>query len=364
MGDIEHSFLVYSHSFTTTFKIQQFKESPIDSLRYDLSPNEYHQVCLGIKGDGNGSRNKGYVTFFLNEKIYREKINKCQRVVCTFIANVLDAEGEKRFPCTIHMATIHPLRHRRENEARYIERSTILNSVSEYLVKDTLTVIVEGNFSVYVVYTNNKLWKYEIIYRSFQVKQLDRGLEVSLYKRSAHACFLSAYSKVFRSMWGAPMRENSEECYLIRTEEIPAFLCMLAYIVTDVLVMYQLSVFDLYKIAHIYDIKNLLIKCRERIKKDPHLDPRPILKFAAFYNDEELTEFAESEIRKRSLCDEPHTELSDACDIGPVRCNVIKSEDDFKKCLQNICDLLEEGYYTCPQVNLIIPKLEFFDFYY
>lgn len=389
MDDAENPDLLHHDGFSAKFKIEEFKESPIPTEYYHYALWHHKlwykflagHVYLSVQGDGTTLVNKGYLTFDIKSVVRKECDYLPPILVCNFIASVLDVNGEKWFSQTIHFELVfetdtYKNGYETTDEERYIKRSCILNNCSEYLVNDTLTVIVEGTITEYAGQMRGPCFPCEFDFHAhdFRVKELVEGVEVSLLKDSGYKISLMKHSKVFRSMWDVPMRENSENCSVIRNEEIPAFLCMLFFLETRELILYKTTVFDLYKIGHIYDIQIVLQKCREHIGENLLQIASRILNFADFYNDTELKKIVVSNLEKHQdeiqYCD-PTCEVVDdyGCNISPVCSNLIKTKNDFELYISMLYRLFHMDSYRFSRKSSQVEQSEtavnrdFFSFY-
>lgn len=344
--------LIHRSNFRKEYELWNFKKAPLCIKYKCLYANIDFGFEIAVLGMGTLPPNFDYVVLRIRHS--KAKFISLPRIVnYTCIMSVLDINGKERFPCTITYSF------RMENseysnrypdtdvEEKYIERSSILNNDSEYLRNNTLTVIVEGTIEIWTDYGCDTLshWLPETSIYNFQVKEFRDDLEIHLRKDSLHAPFLIEHSKVFRDMWDVPMRESFEKRVLLRNEELPAFLCMLVFIETRMLIILKTTIFDLYKMADKYDVAIMLEECRKKIEDYIPKNASAIQDFAVFYDDAELKQSAETYIETASreskegnvnLKNENDLDEDCVCNKHGVFSSLISTVDDFKEYLNSL----------------------------
>lgn len=354
MDVVKNRKLIKTSNFTTEIKIYRFKELPVHNMGKTTNGFDGKDIHLSILGNGTLPQNRNYVTVRiprLDEE--REKAWHII-VVCICIAHILDVKGEKKFHRTIEFQFIKEKYERflRNSppivEERYVERKSILNNELEYLKEDTLTILIEvtlmewADLNEVEEFRNNILSNFVAYNCSFEMRDvLKKGLEVYLLKDSALAFNLQSHSAVFRDMWDAPMLESAEKRVLLMNEELPAFLCMLVSLESMDLILHEVSVFDLYKMADKYDVPILIETCRKYIEKYLPRNVLNILEFARFYDDKYLQQTAKHYLERQQQEDnvnegEGSSDDDVVCDTSPVCNNLIQSKWDFIKYLRNL----------------------------
>lgn len=263
--------LIQQEVFTKEFEIKQFKESldfeAIKDFVYTSKQSESVitvGVWIAFSGKGNSREDCEYVTFSVEN--FGDKYQRMLNLSCSI--SMLDVEGINKLPRSFEFRFAGNNDKYTKYSERYVERSCILNSASEYLQNDSLTIIMEGTLEEWIEsgvcqFAYRDPENYDLTFKVIE----SPDLKVYLRKDSTHANRLIENSSVFRDMWHTPMRESLEECVLLLNNEILAFLCMPSFIDTNLLLEYRVTIFDLYKIADKYYIPVLLVECRKRIRK-------------------------------------------------------------------------------------------------
>lgn len=278
-------FLAQQLRFEEEFNIHEFKDSPsFNRKKISLQKDRDIGVHISIRGKDQQCKECDCVTIFIRNfgSLYYKKYT----LKCTCILNILDATKEKKLPRTFEfLFNVENFGYEKFSE-RYVERSVILNNSSEYLHEGTLTVLVEGTLEQWVEAGVGLAahWNYENERSSFKLSP-SPDFKVYLRKDSVHAKFLMANSSVFQAMWNTTMRESEDNCVLIRNEELPAFLCMLFFIESKKLILYGATIFDLYKLAHQFNVLMVLKECRKYIEKCMRETALSISNFTSLYKD-------------------------------------------------------------------------------
>lgn len=347
MSNNSDCFLRKQYNFTQQFQIEEFEESKFADTKSIFFDNDSKNIGVSVTLFGKGwfGDHHDYVMLYIKNFAVRD--NK-SILLFTCILNVLDAGGEKKFPRTFGFRFLS-----RNNDAysdRYMDRSTILSNSFDYLQVGSLIVIAEGTLEEWYVPNQCLMeqWAPEYYSYKFLVQNNGQCLQVYLPKDSAHAVSLTENSSVFRKMWNTPMQESINKRVLLRTEEIPAFMCMLVFIETTLLIFHKATIFDLYKAADKYIVPRLLQECRGYIRKIPLKTVSDILDFATFYQDPELKNFITETYAWKSGKNAPNSDsdkhLDDfsVCNTLPVNRSLIQTGKDFQQYLRNFWKKFQE----------------------
>lgn len=344
------SSFIHKMRFNKEFRFERFKEYPRYRHReLAVQANLNTGLSVSIQGIGNLEENIDYVV--LSIKQYQIYSQSNSVLACSFTTSIVNVKGERKIP---RMFTRWFREEHFENvyeyegpyvEERYIKRNFILNNIDEYVRNDVIIFHVEVNVEVYDNYLKEPIsyWKPLTSAYNFDTKQCNDGLQVYLRNDSVHAPFLMQYSKVFKGLWKDSVRKSGDVSSHIAKEVLPAFLCMLYFIETKNLILHEVTIFDLYKISHKYDVPIMLQECRNRIKETLPQNAPAIIDIATLYNDMELKQIAKSYLRLfiQGIGEDNAKIETENClnedfvpDASPYHSDLIKTTYDFKYYLQ------------------------------